>query len=68
MSFSNMIQRLRVECVIAVFNSFSKVSDCRTFGRFVSERIPHQYLTEGEGFNRSNSGISKHSVCSLFEL
>ena len=29
MSFSDLIQRLRVECVIAVFNSFSKVSGCR---------------------------------------
>ena len=29
MSFSDMIQRLRVECVIAVFNSFSKASGCR---------------------------------------
>ena len=29
MSFSDMIQRLRVECVISVFNSFSKVSGCR---------------------------------------
>ena len=55
MSFSDMIQRLRVECVIAVFNSFSKVSGCRTFGRFVPERIArhvYQYLTEGEVYNR----------------
>ena len=57
MSFSDMIQRLRVECVIAVFNSYSKVSGCRTFGRFVPERIAHhvyQYLTEGEVYNRIN--------------
>ena len=58
MSFSDMIQRLRVECVIEVFNSFSKVSGCRIVGRFVPERIAHhvyQYLTEEEVYNRITS-------------
>ena len=56
MSFSDMIQRLRVECVIAVFNSFFKKSfRLSRVGRFVPERIAHhvfQYLTEAEVYNR----------------
>ena len=55
MSFLDMIQRLRVECVIAVFNSFFKSFRLSRVGRFVPERIAHhvyQYLMEGEVYNR----------------